>query len=233
MIKKIHILGLALVTGLASLFITSCNSDSPGGLEEEPLYDFATLTGVNDNGSTLEVIRQGDEQPCTFTTPLKVDTTRIPVGDRLLITYVNSNGVSYVSGPINLYRYQQVLNGDIEIGTSTEWNSWRTNDVSIYYATRTGKYINVMANVYVLNAPKTFTIVADKETLNDEYPNVYLVFLSDTNLEGSMRSGYASWDISKVWDLPTCKGIKLHMANIVGDKVVTFAKDNPSIKPIE
>lgn len=230
MIKKNHHLFSAFSIGIALLGLVSCNS-STSDVTEEPLYDFATLTGVNDKGSTFEVIREADEQPCVFTSSFKVDTTRIHVGERLLISYVNSNGVSYISGPIDLYRYQQVLNGSIEVGTSTEWDSWRTNDVAIYYATRTGKYINVMANVYVLNAPKTFTLVADKATLNDEYPKVYLVFLSDASLEGSMRSGYASWNISEVWDLPTCKGIKLYMANTVGDKVLTFAKDNPSISP--
>lgn len=234
MTKNIKKLISGLVSAVLLLGVASCNSSDGGkGIIDNPLYDFATLTAVGDNGSTFEVIKSGDAQPVYLTSNIKVDTKIVPVGQRLLITYQPTDGISYQSGPIDLYRYQQVINGDVETGTAAQWEAWRTQDVSLYYFTRTGKYLNAMVNVFVLNAPKTFTLVADEATLDDEYPVLHMIFISDTSMDGSMRTGYASWNIAKVWDRPTCKGVKVLVANIAGDKSYTFTKDKAPITPAE
>ena len=44
---------------------------------------------------------------------------------------------------------------------------------------------------------------------------------------------YGSWDISQVWNLSTCKSIRIKYATTEGSKSVTLIKDASQITPAE
>ena len=73
----------------------------------------------------------------------------------------------------------------------------------------------------------------DEKTLDNEYPQAYIIYLPDSDLNGTMKTGYASWDISSVWALGTCKGLKISWVDENGSQTRTFNKDQQQVKPAE
>lgn len=231
-IKIKHMVAIAALAAMTPSS-TSCNSDEPKS-SKEPVTQFATLLSVSNSGSTFEMNNASNDRQITVSSSKIIDTTNVKVGNRLLLRFnYTSPQVANTGGPIDLQSYQQVINEPLIAGTAEEWDSWRTQEVNAFYITRTGNYLNMMANVYVLHAPKTFKLVVDSETLNDPYPVAHIIFLSDTSIDGEIRVGYASWDLSLVWKLQSAKGIKVMMANTAGDRVMTFEKDRASITPLD
>ncbi len=232
MTKSLKSLCLALLGTFVALSVTSCNEDSGNTFPDETLYDIVTLVENNDSGSVFEFRKDGDSPVITLTSTRKL-SDEVKVGERLMIAYIPLSGVSYVSGSIELVGYRSVYNGPIVIGKSSDWKAFRTYDQRLTWINRSGNYLNVSAEIYILSQPRTYELVLDETTLNDEYPVAYIVFEPDTNGDGTMHTGYASWDISSVWALGTCKGLKVRLSNLDGKNEFVFEKNPEDIKPVE
>lgn len=230
-LKKLWLGSLAAVLAFAS---TSCNSDDDnGGLPPGTLYDIVTLVSNTDQGSVFEFRRDGDSPLITLTSSRRVSTD-FKDGDRLLIAYMPLSGVSYVSGSIDLYGTGNVINGDIQTGTAQEWNSFRTADQNVAFINRSGEYLNVRTEIYVRSQPKTYALVVDESTLDEEIPTAYIIFEPDTQGDTSLHTGYASWNLSKVWNLESVKGLKIVWSDGATGKTGerTFKKDIQQIEPV-
>ncbi len=232
MTKIIRNLCTALSCAAIGLFAVSCNDDKSNDLPEGTLYDIVTLVSNNDNGTVFEFQKEGDSPMITLTSTRRVDSEIFKTGDRMLIAYLPLAS-SYASGPIELEATGQVINGDIIEGKASDWNSFRTYDQYLTFISRSGQYINVRSELYVRSAPKTYSLVVDEATLDQEYPTAYIIFIPDNEMDATLHTGYASWDISKVWNLPTVKGLKIRLSNTNGDNEFTFKKDTPQIEPAE
>lgn len=218
---------------LAATMMSGCNDDNGGGstIPDNLSTDFATFVSSGDQGSVFTLQKDGDSPLVTLTAAVKIDTEQIKPGSRVLIQYVPSGGQEvYESGAIQLYGILQITNGDIEAVAKSEIDSWRSDRMKLNSMTRTGDYINVWMEVTVSNAPQRFVIAADEATINDEYPQLYLVMTSDNEM-GRSYNLYGSFDISDIWDLETCQGVRIHYSDRNGDDSKTFQKDG--ILPIE
>ncbi len=235
MTTKIRTLMLALITLFGAATFTSCSDDNDGpDFPSNTLYDIVTFESSNESGTTFTLQKDGDSPLITYHSSRQLSTDdNVKAGARLLIAYtIPDSRQAYTSGEINLLGYRSVYNGDIIVGESDDYASFLTQDQRITYLTRTGKYINVGAEIYVLNAPKTYQLVVDKATLGEAYPTAYIIFISDTTADGTIHQGYGSWDISAVWDLPTCKGLTLRVSDPSGQSEYKFEK-TPDITPID
>lgn len=222
--KTTKSLPLVALMAILALF-TSCNKEPKGGtLPSGTLFDIVTLTANPETGAVFEFQKDGDSPVITLYSSTHLPDT-YKIGQRMLIAYEPTNGVSYVSGAIVLYGIQSVLNGDIEIGTASQWQNFMTQDQRLTYITRTGQYLNVQADVYVLSQPKTYALVCDESTLDSAWPVCYIIFISDTQGDGRMIQGRASWNISQVWNRENVEGIKVRLANTDGPNEFTFKKD--------
>jgi hypothetical protein len=76
---------------------------------------------------------------------------------------------------------------------------------------RTGNYLNLRMRVDYSETARYFGLVVDSLTLNDAEPEVYLLHNLNGAPDNYLREAYASFDISKVWGLPTCKGLRVHV----------------------
>ena len=205
-----------------ALFACSCNNDNDDPSTEGTQIDFVTVKSITDAGTSFEVQKEGDSPVATLITSKKL-AEDVKVGQRILLRYFPANGQPYTSGNITPTGYMTIYgNGDpVAVKKSEDVGGFASEDVIIKICQRTGKYVNVAARCFMLNAPHA-------------EPVLYLLYKSDSNsVDGAYKVVYGSWDISQIWNLSTCKSIHVKYATSEGTKNVTLIKDASQITPAE
>lgn len=198
-----------IITLFFGLAATSCNSDSGNNILDNMSADFVTFVSTDNNGSVFTFQKSGDSPLITLTAAIKVDTEQIKPGSRVILYYIPSGGQgAYKSGPVDVINIVRILNAGVEEASMETITSWGHDKLNVHTIARSGNYLDLWAEGFVSKEAKRFVLVADKATLADEYPALYLIFVTDDDL-GRARQIYASFDLSSVWDLPTSKGVKL------------------------
>lgn len=208
------------------LMSTSCNSDDNGGggIPDNLCADFVTFVSTNDNGSVFTFQKSGDSGLITLTAPVKVDVNQVKPDSRVIIQYIPSGGQQpYESGPIDLYGITRIINGGVDKEPLSTITTWGYNTLNMMTIGRSGKYLDVWAEAAFGGNPKRFVLAADEATLEDEYPQLYLVFVADDEF-ARIRPLYASFDLSSVWDLSTSKGVKVNYNTASGTETLTLQK---------
>lgn len=216
----------AVVLGLS---VASCNSEDDGAMKlpDNLCADFATFVSTNDQGSVFTLRKSGDSELITLTAAVKVDTEQIKPGSRVIIQYVPSGGQEvYQSGPITLYGITRILNEGIEEESLETIESWGHDFLNVHTIARSGQYLDIWAEAVCGTNPKRFVLVVDEATLSDEYPQLYLIFVTDDD-QGRTRQVYASFDLSKVWELESCKGATVTYYTNTGTETMTLQKGLP------
>lgn len=231
--KKILKITLAMMAVLTvSTIFTACNTSDDGPLVST-YTQFATLVADDEQGSTFEVNNSADGPVRTLTSTNRVDTKKVAVGQRLMIAY-QLEGTTSVdgSGPIRLLAYMQVINGKVEVMNATEAENFKSNSLQNPVLQVTGNYLNVQVMGRLRTDPDKFALIADKSTMDDKYPTVYLVFLSDDDSTGAWKTIYGSFDISEIWNNQKYNGLIIKMNNETGENEFKL-ESRPGLQPQE
>lgn len=217
--KKLKFLAFILCVVMMPM-LTACNDDD----EPTPSFlIFATYSEATSAGSVFTAQRNLDSPLVTYTTSVVLDGEHYKVGNRYIINFTNDTNRCYESGPINLLYIVDVCNGDITEASREEIAEVSVDPLEFLMIQREGHYINVQAVAYVNTQPTLFNMYVDRETVNNEIPDVYFGFKSD--VLSSQKQLFGSFDIASVWDLPTCKGICIHYGANNENKTLTFSKE--------
>lgn len=222
---------LAAFAAAIILMTTSCNSDdvTPG---TQIFLDIVTVQSKTDAGTVL-TCRQGADTPLvTYTTSQVISGTYINEGDRILISYTAEQG-RYVTGTISILAAtttagagEQVPEEDfLQIG-NINGSAVNMNDIW-----RTGSYLNAVFLSYSSANYKTCRMVADKSTLNDEYPVIRIIFEPETGKDESEYAFYMSYSISDILDRQGVKGVRVYF-NDPSKKQDYVQIENISSEPI-
>lgn len=220
---------------LPALFVAvlaSC-ADKPENnfIPDNAMMDIATYVSSSDAGSVFTLRKDGDSPLVTLTSTRKINENMFKPNTRVLIQYVPESGVAYTSGPMELYSVQAV-NTTLKEGTSAEFDEWFTDPFAMGGLWRTDNYINLWANIDVEQRPRTFELVLDTKTINDECPEYHVIFKTD-GVDGRRHVVYGSYDISKVWNLQTCTAVRVYYPDSHGMTSLVFYKNNMPIVPTE
>lgn len=234
--KKLTAAAVAVI--LACTALTSCGDDD-NNPQQSYLYQLVTLDSTSDAGCKFSFQTGGLASPVyTLTAAQRVDTTKVKIGERLMIVYTYANqNISITkpqSGEVNLHGYQQVLNGKIQYGTSDEFGGFTSHTLMNVYAWVTGPWLNIQATGVVKREAKQFELVMDETTRGEQYPTVYLLFTSDDEIDGVARTVISSFDMESFWNDPAnYKGFTLKVANQNGQHEWTFNREGvETIKPV-
>ena len=224
--------GLLLATIIIfSTILSSCNSDSDDGGYITAMLSFATLTVNNDMGCTFTTQEKDDSELVTFTSTTSLNKNEYTIGNRYLIAYNNESGERYKSGPISLHTIYGISNGKAEDRDKSVINNLATNMLRASMVYREGIYINVEATApYMSGYVKVFNIYVDDATTGNDYPDAYLVY-EPYNINTNEYTFCGSFDISPVWNLPTCKGLHLHYYDRNGDAKTDIFVKSVSLTP--
>lgn len=217
--------GLILVIA-GSLALASCSNDEPEyRVPTDVCYDFVTFESKSAKGSEFSLRRSGDSELITYHSAFSFDQdTVLHKGYRFIIQYKRVDGEPYTSGRITLYGYRLLDNADSQ--QLVGYDSQRPSEVvKPQTMTRTGQYINMQMQMSCLHAAKakTMQLAVDSATLLRDVPELRLVYHASSP-GGNFTTGYASFDISSVWDLPTCRGVKVTCCTPNGDESTIFYK---------
>ena len=219
-----------------ALFVCSCNNNNNNDpTQDGNQVDFVTVKSITNAGTSFEVQKEGDSPVATLITSKKL-SEGIKVGQRILLRYFPANGRPYTSGNITPTGYMTIYgSGDpVAVKKSEDVGGFASEDVIIEICQRAGKYVNVAARCFMLNAPKEFDLICDQSTMADAEPVLYLIYKGDSNsIDGAYKVTYGSWDISQIWSLSTCKSIRVKYATTEGTKSVSLIKDASQITPTE
>ena len=223
---KISLFALLAIV-LCGVMATSCSGNNDyGGYPDDICIDFATFVSTSDNGSVFTLRKTGDSPLITLTAAVKIDTSKLKPDTRVLIQYVPSGGQApYESGSITLYGIAMIVTGDIEPQSPATIESWPSSPVKMTSMTRSGVYLDVWAQGDYDSKITRFCLAADENTLEDEYPRLYLVFEGDSGI-GYPHQLYASFNLSDAWLRETCKGVIIRYQTASGSNTVTLNKTN-------
>lgn len=220
---KNHVFALFLTFALG-LIATSCNTK-----DDEPVSylfnDIASFVSSNDNGIVVTLRQENDSPLVTLTFPNQKINGEIKPGTRILIAYTTDSDRPYESGTGNLYGIGYVYNGELTSATRESTNSWQTMQQNLISLWRTGEWINIQTQcTYAQERPKKYDLVVDEATLDDDYPEIHLIYEADESVGADTKLFYASFNIGQVWDRPDVKGIKLTAMGNSSTQTYTFEK---------
>ncbi|MDE6288629.1 MAG: hypothetical protein K2M00_07590 [Muribaculaceae bacterium] len=205
--KKINLSAL-LTAMLTAVLMSACNGNGTDVVET--FMAFATLENTTDKGCTFTT-QEGPNTPVvTFTSPVELKNDRYPVGNRYIIGYTNESNKRFESGPITLALIMDIANGKIESATSEAIKSITADPMNPTMITRTGQWLNIEAIAPIQIAPTQFGLYVDRDTENNEIPDVYIGFVTD-NTGSPYRQFYGSFSLEPLWSKESCRGIKLHI----------------------
>ncbi len=218
-----------ILTLLTIFLLSSCMSDDGyDGPVDMTYWDIATFNGNIDGRAQFTVRQVNDSPEATLVARTALDTgSENLAGKRMLIRYVPESKKPYTSGTITLQSASTVNQSPTLIKSMNEYTDWARDRVYLYSVWRTGSYLNFNVSLTYDKEPRIFCIVADETTLENDYPDLYLVHIMANVTDYHDRRYYASFDISKIWERDNVNGVRLHVANSNLDKdIFTFDKAN-------
>lgn len=214
-----------LTSVILSITLASCGEDGVDGQVDMTCTDIVTFEG-NNGGTAVFSFQKVDDTPLiTLTAHRTINEDEIPAGKRLLIYYNPPENQAYKSGEITLLGAKAITQSTVATEWSKDFADWDRDRVYLYSAWRSGKYLNIHVRLTYSTEPRIFCIAADPQTLDNEWPDVYLIHKLATETDSHDRAYYASFDLTPVWERQGVKGIRLHVANSNLDKhIFTFAR---------
>lgn len=202
---------MSLITAVMTV-VTGC-SDGDEPSEEAILYDIVCLEKDSGEGSVFSVSKPGNDENIILTTPQRVDTRIVAVGERLLLMYVPQSGVAYQSGAVSVRGYGRIVNGELAVTEGAETAGWDRDPVYLLSAWRAGRYLNIHARLPYDENPRAFMLAMPETQVDGRYPDIYLVHALEADVTTFSRAYYASFDISQIIDDPDTEGFTLHLNN--------------------
>ena len=200
-----------LSTMTLAVALAGCGDDAPYS-DTATLYDIVTYEGSAHGVARFAMRASNDSPLLTFTaTGVDVDPD-IGEGDRMLLGYIPASGRPYTSGEVSVVSTGAINNVPLKEDAIADIR-WDADPIYLNSIWRTGCYINVYCRVCYSAKPRLLSIVADRETLGDPVPQLYLVHDLLGEPDSYTRRAYLSADISGVWQLEGCRGVTVHVAD--------------------
>lgn len=208
------ILGLAAFAALTA-GITSCSDNSEPAVE---VYQTIATFDGNIDGIAQFSYQAIDDSPLitlrarNYVVPIDTAAGQYP-GVRVFITY-RLAGITQPgkSGEVEVIAAAKVYQDTVSSANLNPENF--TEPYVVETLTRSGKYLNLFTTVPEVGfRNRSFTIVADAGTLNDDYPQLYLCMSTKPDAVATFDTrAIGSFFIAPVWNLTTAKGVDVHVS---------------------
>ena len=188
----------------------ACSSDDDKYNDRIMYSSIVTIASSGEGEGTVFTFRRYDDSPLITLTAPDRNVAKEHIGERALLYYYPESGDPYASGPITI-RSLGAINCDTAIIRPISRYAWDKDAVFLNAIWRTGGYINLRMRADYSDKPRYFGLVVDSLTMTDPWPEAYLLHNLDGAPPNYLRESYASFDISKVWNQPGCKGLRIHV----------------------
>jgi len=192
-----------------ALLLTAGACSNPEDDNPTVYTDIVSFVSQNADGASFTLQKSGDSPVVTLTSTTRLRAEDFRTGTRIVLQYIPESGIQYESGPVRLYAAMNVQGSEVLEGTAASTSGWKSENLRIFSVERTGTFINIYAEGNYTFRPD-FKLYIDSSTIDDEYPEVHMVYADDNPLQSTSHIIYGSFDISSVWNRQTCKGIHFY-----------------------
>lgn len=181
----------------ATVATTSCGSDD-GYSDTVTVYDIVRLEEQTELEATFTMQKPLAVETVTYRSFPVIDTAAVHVGDRLLLAYVPTGGVPYVSGAVTVRGYSPINNDTVAAGYISKYPEWNRDGVYLMSAWLSGDYLNIHCRLTYDTEPRLFKLMADSLSIDSQVAECYLMHALKEPADNFKRSYYASFDVGRL-----------------------------------
>jgi hypothetical protein len=175
-------------------------------------YDIVTYLDQNDVGAVFEYLGHGDSAAVRLQSSVDISEDA-KAHQRVLLRYDFADKATGDRRDINVYACNTIISDSIRM-TMDGPDSLPRHQVKLRSLWRTGEFINLHCQVEYTGKSRTFMLVADGNTLNDDTVHCYLAH-GLRNVEGTFwRDCYASFNVGALWKRPSFHCLRLHINDV-------------------
>ena len=200
---------LALLLAVA---LTSCSDDNEGmDVYADFRYDLVTYTGQDGTGATFEYLGQNDSAVVTLHSTLERQND-LKVGRRVLLNYKVEDKPSASHWLVTVNGYSAGVASDSLRYNTQPLETYQMHPIRLKSLWRTGNYINLRCELEYTGKQRMLYLMMDKDTHHADTVHCYLVHdLMGATSTYFWRSCYGSFYVGKVWQLESCKVLRVHV----------------------
>lgn len=198
---------LFTLLSIMTVAICSCSDDDYN--DRALLSEIVTATRNTPDGIEFQYRRYGDSPLITLT----ADGFSVKdefIGKRMLLRYYNKSEIETSPRKIEIAALSAINNDTARIA-DIDTIAWNATPIYLNSIWRSGQYINVHLKVMYSATARLFNLTADSATIDSDIPQLYMCHNTFSAPDNYMFETYSSYDISNIWNRPTCKGIDIHV----------------------
>lgn len=203
---------LPAVIALVVSAMTSCGDDEYYEYGNSS-FDMVTYAGNGTAGDSYINYPVNDIAPVTLIdAATNASSAGLKSGTRLLLNYAVNSRNSDGSLNITAKSYTKAITDTLRYVPGT--TPIPMDSVSLNSIWRTGRYINIYCRVKYTETARVMALVADYRTIRNDTVHCYLMHNMMDATVYFWRRCYASYDISSVWNLQSCKTVRIHIDDV-------------------
>ena len=208
MMKTLQYLPILLMT--AVLALASCDKQEDIDRQyTDYRYDIVTYLGNNDRGAVFEYLGHGDSASVMLQSTVDVSKDSKP-HQRVLLRYVFADTKAGSNRDITVYDCNNIISDSLR-RSPTSPDSLPQHPIKLRSLWRTGEFINLHCQVEYTGKSRTFLLVADESTLDQDTVECYLVHDLRGEKASFWRDCYASFNVGALWKRDSFKCLRVNL----------------------
>jgi hypothetical protein len=175
-------------------------------------YDIVTYLGQNATGAVFEYLGHGDSSSVRLQSTVDVSKD-IKTNHRALLRYNFADAVPSANRTIDVYGCSNIFSDSLR-QTTASLDSLPRHEVKLRSLWRTGEFINLHCLVEYTNKARTFMLVADGNTLEQDTVHCYLLHDLRGERGTFWRDCYASFNVGALWKRPSMQCMRIHLNDV-------------------
>ena len=207
---------------IAVIIFTGCSNDGQTPAED---FQFNMVTYVGLSNGAVFSYQAYDDSPEIILRAPDIKNVSMTAGQRTMMNYVVTREETPNMQDISVKGVSNVLFDSLRMSSIGIIKEAPDNPVQLKSIWRTGNFINLNCLLQYTGKPRQFQMVMDKDTWHEEIVDVYVIDNVMNAETYFYRRAYGSFFIGNVWNLPTCRTLRVHL-NIENqpDKYYDFRK---------
>jgi hypothetical protein len=210
--KHLRHLPAILLLAMAVAFASCDKQEDIDRAYTDYRYDIVTYLGENDRGAVFEYLGHGDSSAIRLQSTYAVDEDVKP-NHRVLLRYDYANQADGDLRDITVYGCNGIINDSLRM-TMASPDSLTLHQVKLRSLWRTGEFINLHCQVEYTAQARTFMLVADRATLEDDTVHCYLVHDIKGQQTAFWRDCYASFNVGALWKQDAVRCLRVHLVDV-------------------
>ena len=210
MMKSLSVI-LLLVVATVTL---SCDEDEYYEYGDSR-FDMVTYLGYDESvGASVFKYLPPEDIPSTILHDAGTKFEWLSIGDRVLLNYEPVATLADGSVGITTTVVVQAITDSLRYVDGRLVETVPMDSIKLNSIWRTGDYINIYSRVKFTNKSRMFYLVMDESTWHEDTVHCYLAHNMMGQTAYFWRRCYGSFCIKAVWNLPSCKVVRVHLNDL-------------------